>query len=338
VPGGSLACSGITVVGVAPTHRRRGVLTAMMRAQLDAAHERGEPLAALWSSEAPIYGRFGYGLASWHGEFELEQDRAQYAAPLERRGSVRFVDADDAKELLPPVWDAVFRERPGMFARTPTWWESRIVDDAEDRRPPGAGPKRFAVLDLDGNAAAYAVYRHHPKWEGGVSVGKIAVSEALATSPQAWAEIWRFVLDIDWAKTVTSMLLPPDHPLFFLLAEPRRLNYRVSDALWMRLVDVGAALSRRTYTARERIVFDVRDAFCPWNEGRWAVDGDGAQRTEDEPDIRLDARELGSVYLGGVTFAQLQQGLRLEEVKPGAIARADALFHHPLHPWCPEIF
>ncbi len=338
VPGGSVSCAGITVVGVSPTHRRRGVLTALMRAQLDAAHERGDAIGALWSSEAPIYGRFGYGLASWHGEFQLDRDRAQFAFPLERRGSVRLVDAEEAKPLLPPIWDALFRERPGVFARTPTWWESRILADPDERRQPGAGPKRFAVLELDGETAAYAVYRHNPKWERGVSAAKISVSEALATSPQAWAEIWRYLLDIDWAQTVTSMLLPPDHPLFLLLAEPRRLNYHLGDALWLRVVDVDTALGARTYGDGERIVLDVRDTFCPWNEGRWAVDANGAARTDDDADIRLDVRELGSVYLGGVSFAQLEQSLRIEELRPGAVARADALFRAPLHPWCPEIF
>src|SRR5919201_1979020 len=336
VPGGSLTCAGVTVVGVAPTHRRRGIMTALMRAQLDSARELGEALAALWSSEAPIYGRFGFGLASWQGDFELDKDRAQFALPVEPRGSTRLVEPDEAIDLLPPIWDAVFRERPGMFSRTRTWWKSRILQDK--RRPEGAGPRRVVVLELDGAVQAYAAYRHQPKWEGGASVGQIVVSEAFGTSPPATAEIWRFLLDIDWMKTATSSLVPPDHPLFFLLAEPRRLNYRLGHGLWGRLLDVGAALAGRSYADVGRVVFDVRDAFCPQNEGRWAVEAGGAEQTRAAADIRLDVRELGSAYLGGVTFTQLAHARRVEEVTPGAAAHADALFHSALHPWCPEIF
>src|ERR671935_136853 len=141
-----------------------------------------------------------------------------------------------------------------------------------------AGPRRVVVLELDGAVQAYAAYRHQPKWEGGASVGKIVVSEAFGTSPPATAEIWRFLLDIDWMKTATSSLVPPDHPLFFLLAEPRRLNYRLGDGLWVRLLDVGAALAGRSYADVGRVVFDVRDAFCPENEGRWAVEAGGAEQ------------------------------------------------------------
>jgi predicted acetyltransferase len=338
VPGGSLGCAGVTVVGVAPTHRRRGIMTALMRAQLDAARELAEPLAALWSSEATIYGRFGFGLASWQGEFELDKDRAQFAFPLEPRGSTRFVDADEAIGLLPPIWDAVARRRPGMFSRTRTWWESRIFEDPEDSRPTGAGPRRLVVLQLDGAAQAYAAYRHKPKWEGGASVGKIAVSEAFGTTAQATAEIWRFLLDVDWQAKVHAELLPPDHPLFLLLATPRRAGYRMLDALWVRLVDVGAALSARSYAIDHEIVFDVADAFCPWNEGRWKLEAGRASRTDEEPDLRLDIDALGSGYLGGITFAQLAAALRVEELHRGALERVDAMFRSSAHPWCPEIF
>jgi predicted acetyltransferase len=337
VPGGSVPCGGVTAVGVFPTHRRRGALRAMMRAQLDDIHERGEPIAGLWSSEAPIYGRFGYGLASFSGEIELMRERNQFDAPFEPRGTVRLIDADEAAQLYPPVWESVRAERPGMFARTETWWRTRTVADALEWRQ-GAGPKRFALLELDGEAAAYAIYRHKPEFEAGASTSPLRVVEAMGTSPQAVAEIWRFVLDIDWAAKTVAYLIPPDHALFFLLAEPRRLRYRVADALWMRLVDVGAALSGRSYLADGAVVFDVRDAFCPWNESRWKLEDGDAKRTDADADIALDVTELGSAYLGGVSFAELAQAGRIEELAEGAVTRADAMFRWPLHPWCPEIF
>ncbi len=335
VPGGSLPCAGVTVVGVYPTHRRRGALRAMMRAQLDDVHERGEPIAALWASEETIYGRFGYGLASWAGEIALRREWASFAQPLERRGRVRLVTPEEAKELFPPVWEALRRERPGVFARSDAWWELRTLRLPEEQ---AENPKRFAALDLDGETRAYAIYRQFPGFEAGVSTARLEVLEALGTTPQATAEIWRFLLDVDWTETVEASLLPPDHPLLLLLANPRRARYRLGDALWVRLVDVGAALSGRAYTGEGPLVLEVRDPFCPWNEGRWRLEGGVCERTDAAPDLALDADALGSAYLGAVSFRQLREALRVEELREGALAEADALFAWRPLPWCPEIF
>ena len=337
VPGGTLACAGTTVVGVAPTHRRRGVLRAMMRAHLDDAHERGEPLAALWASEETIYGRFGYGRAAFAGEVNVPKEYVDYAAPTERAGTVRIVERDEALETFPSLWEALARVRPGVFIRSPDWWELRTLDDPPERRQ-GGGPKRFALLEVDGAPAAYAIYRHQMDWEDGVSTGKVVVQEAVAGQAPALAELWRYLLDIDWVATITTWLVPPDHPLFFVLAQTRRTRYRLGDGLWVRLVDVGAALAGRSYPQDGKVVFEVRDAFCPWNEGRWRLAGGEASRTDAEADIALDAGALGAAYLGGIRFAQLAQGGAVQELKPGAIERADGIFRHGLHPWCPEIF
>ncbi|MHB8641644.1 MAG: GNAT family N-acetyltransferase [Gaiellaceae bacterium] len=337
VPGGLVDCAGTTVIGVAPTHRRRGVLRSMMREHLDDAHERGEPIAALWASEETIYGRYGYGRAGFAGEVTIPRDRVGFGVPFERRGTMRFVDADEALVLFPPLWESLGRERPGVFSRSRDWWELRTLRDPPDSRH-GGGPKRLVALELDGRTAAYAVYRHHMSWDGGASDGKIAVVEAIGDGAQSTAELWRFLLDIDWVARIEAHLLPPDHPLFFLLAEPRRMRYRMGDSLWVRLLDVGAALSARAYAVEDELVFDVRDEFCPWNEGRWRLAGGSAGRTDGGPDIRLDIRELGSAYLGGIGFVELAQAGRVEAVTPGALARADSVFRAALHPWCPEIF
>lgn len=337
VPGGRVPCAGVTVVGVYPTHRRRGALTAMMRAQLDDVRERGEPIAALWASEERIYTRYGYGLASWSGEIALLRAHSGYALPLEPDGRVRLVDADEAKGLLPQVYDTWLEQTPGGFTRDEAWWENRILFDPPDRRQ-GRGPRRYAVLERDGEPAAYALYRHAPKFEEGVSKATLAVAEALAVDAHALASIWRYLLDVDWTEKIEGFLLPIDHALFVLLAEPRRLRFRIGDGLWVRLVDVGAALSQRSYAADDSIVFDVTDSFIADNAGRWRLERGEASRTDDEPDIRLDVRDLGSVYLGGFTFAELQRGLRVEELVPGAVGRADTIFRTHRAPWCPEIF
>ena len=337
VPGGDLPTAGVSVVGVYPTHRRRGVLRALMRAQLDDAHERGEPIAALWASEETIYGRFGYGLASFCGEIALAREYAAFAAPFEPAGTLRFLEPKHALELLPPTFERIRLDWPGMFSRNRLWWEHREIDDPEDRRD-GAGPKRWIAYERDGEIEGYAVYRHKPGWEHGSSVGELRVIEALGADAEALRDLWGYLLAIDWIATVKAWLLPPDHPLFLLLGTPRRLRYRMGDALWVRLVDLGAALSGRLYADEGAIVFDVADKFCPWNEGRWQLQGGVAQRTDAEPDLRLPVQSLGSALLGGIPFASLRRAGRLEELTDGAVARADRLFRWDRHPWCPEIF
>lgn len=337
VPGGDLATAGVSVVGVYPTHRRRGVLRALMRAQLDDAHERGEPLAALWASEETIYGRFGYGLAAFCGEISLAREYATFARPVDPEGTVRFLQPDEVLETIPGVFERVRAQWPGMFSRNRLWWENREVDDPEDRRD-GAGPKRWVAYERDGELEGYAVYRHKPGFEQGTSTAELRVLEALGTTPVALRDLWGYLLAVDWVATVKSYLIPPDHPLFLLLATPRRLRYRMGDAVWVRLVDVGAALSGRKYSAEGSIVFDVADDFCPWNEGWWKLADGIAARTGDEPDLKLPVQSLGAALLGGVSFAALARAGRVEELKDGAIGRADALFRWDRHPWCPEIF
>ena len=337
IPGGRVRAAGVTAVGVLPTHRRRGVLRSLMRAQLDDVRERGEPVAYLWASEDTIYGRFGYGLASFTGEIELRSDRSAFAAPLERRGRARLVEKDEAADAIPPIYDAVAAQTPGMFGRSRDWWDVRLLADPASRRQ-GRGELQHAILELDDEPAAYALYRVNLAFEHGSSTGTLDVVEAPAVSPRPLAEIWRFLLDVDWIDRVKASILPVDHPLHVLLAEPRRMRFTVGDGVWVRLVDVGTALAARGYAGEGAVVFDVRDEFCPWNAGRWRLEGGVAERTKAEPELRLDVTALGSVYLGGLTFSQLARGLRIEELAPGAVARADALFRTDRAPWCLEIF
>lgn len=337
VPGGSVPAAGVTVVGTYPTHRRRGVLRSLMRAQLDDVRERGEPLAALWASEETIYGRYGFGIAAFAGEIALRREHATLARPLEPEGSVRIVEREEAARLFPRVFELARRVTPGMPSRSRDWWELRTLRDAPEGRE-GAGPKRLVVLERGGRPEGYAIYRHKPKWDEGVSAAELTVLEAIALDGRPTAELWRYLLEIDWYATLTFDLLPPDHPLFFLLATPRRMRYRSGDGLWVRLVDVGEALSRRRYAADGALVVDVVDSFCPWNEGRWRIADGVAKRTRAAAQLRCDVSSLGSAYLGGVTFSQLVRSSRVEELRRGAAARADAMFAADRHPWCPEIF
>lgn len=327
----------MTVVGVLPTHRRRGILSGMMRYQLDEIHERGEPLAALWASEAPIYGRYGYGLASLAGELEIRRDRAAFAFPFEQRGLTRLLGLDDALARFPAVYDRAAAETPGMFARPPDWWRRRVLPDQEWRRR-GSGELNRVILELDGEDAGYALYRLQPSWEFGNSTGIVNVIEAIGASPAATRELWRFLLDIDWLERVRASLLPVDHPLLLLVAEPARLHFTLGDALWLRIVDVEAALSGRGYAERSGLVLELHDAFCPWNEGRWLLEGGAATRTRREAELELDVGALASAYLGGFSPTQLARAGRIEECRAGALERADAIFRSDRAPWCPEIF
>src|SRR5262245_26659657 len=285
VPGAVVRTAGVTVVGTFRTHRRRGVLRAMMRAQLDDVHARGEPLAVLWASEDTIYGRFGYGMASVAASVSVPKEASAFARPVERQGTLRIVDREEALVLFPRVWNRVRRQTPGMLGRTRNWWEYRILFE-----PPGGGqdggPKRFVVLENDGRPEGYAIYRHKPKWDGvSEPEDELQVVEAVAFDGRPTAEIWRYLLDIDWSVRITAHLLPADHPLWWLLAHPRRMRFRIGDGLWVRLVDVGAALSARSYATDGAVVFDVVDDFCPWNAGVWRLANGRAKRTTAPPQL-----------------------------------------------------
>lgn len=334
VPGGNVPTAGIVAVGVLPTHRRRGILNELMRRQMDEIHERGEPLALLYASEGAIYRRYGYGPASLAGDFALPRAHAAFYDLAEPEGRARLVSLEEALELFPQVYDRVQAETPGMFARTRDWWEVRRLSTPSWTK----GEQFRVVVELDGRPEAYATYRIEAEMEHFTSKSVLEVGEAVGATPAGTREIWRFLCSVDWVDTIRGPFLPIDHPLFLLLAEPRRMTYTAMEALWARPVDVGAALSARGYAADGRLVLDVLDSFCPWNERRWALEDGAAFSTEDEPDLRLGVDALGSVYLGGFTFGDLARAGRVEELREGALAQADAMFRSDRHPWCPELF
>ena len=338
IPGGPVRCGGVTVVGVLPTHRRRGILTEMMRAQLEDIRDRGEPLAALWASEEVIYRRFGYGLASLAGEIALGSGYRGLRVPPADGASARLITLEEAADVVPPIYDRVRARTPGMFGRTPAWWELRSLADPPERRQ-GGGEKNCVVLELGGEPVGYAFYRMFPKFESGSAAGHAEVIEAVADGPAATQELWRVLLEMDWVATLKAFLLPIDHPLLHQLSYPRRMQMRVGDGLWVRLVDVGAALSARAYTGDDPIVLEVDDPFLPENSGNWRVAGGSAERTEDAADVALGVGELAGPYLGGFSFGELVRSGVARELREGGAARADAVFlTDSPKPWCPEIF
>jgi len=341
VPGGELPMAGVTMVGVHPTHRRRGILREMMHQQLEAIHRRHEPIAGLWASEGAIYQRFGYGMATLAARFEIDRQRTAFREWIEPVGSLRLVGADEAARSYPRVFEQIRRTRSGIFERSDTWWRSEFFHDPEHQRD-GGSPASYLVHETDGQPTGYARYRLHPGWEERGPKSTLEVHEAVGTTPAATREVWRFLFDVDLVATIRGRNLPVDHPLLLLLAEPRRLGWSVGDALWLRVVDLVAALEGRHWAADGRLVLEVRDEACPWNAGRWELQVEAGRArvtaTTAAADVALDIRDLGAAYLGGPGMAQMGTAGRIDELTPGAAERADAMLKVPLAPWCPSIF
>lgn len=334
VPGGSLPAPGITAVGVLPSHRRRGINTLLMRAILDQAAERGEPLAYLWASETPIYGRFGYGMASLCTMLEVATDRSAFAPGVPLTGRVRLHERDAALPSMRPVFDAAAATRPGMFAIDDRWWKALWFPYKEDEDTP-----RFYALHEDdaGTVDGYAVYTVKHTWVRSVPANTLDVKHLISTNSEATAALWRFLLDVDLVATVKAEDRPIDEELFWLVAEPRRLNAVVQDGLFVRVLDVERALSGRRYSADGRLVLEVDDPFRPATSGRYELVVEGGEssceRTDADPDLSLGVTPLGSAYLGGISFRQLARGHQVTERTPGALDRADGMFAWDPSPW-----
>ena len=336
IPGGELPCAGVTLVGVLPTHRRRGILRDFMRHQLEDVRAWGEPIAALWASEASIYGRFGYGSAAPGHYAKSDPRRFALKDDGSSRTAVRLTDAEEAFRLFPPIYDAVRGRRAGMLSRSETWWkELRLADPKEWRR--GASQKFYAVAEVDGDAQGYATYRVKNEWEDGFAKGEVRVIELFATSTSVERELWRFVHNIDLTTKVEVFSMDPALTLFLNVSDPRALGLKLGDALWLRLVDLDAALRARSYKPGQSVVLEVTDELCVWNAGRYRV-GDDAGRTEDTADLAIDVADLATVYLGAFDFHRLVHAGRAEERREGAAEAASLLFRTDLPPYCPEVF
>ncbi|HEX2075023.1 MAG TPA: GNAT family N-acetyltransferase [Geodermatophilus sp.] len=344
VPGAVVPCAGITWVTVAPTHRRRGVLTAIMRRQLTEVHaQQREPVAALWAAESSIYGRFGYAPATWRGGWTGQTERLRLRDDVDTgTGQVCLVEIDEFRVAAPRVHDALRRQVPGNMARDDRWWDRALRDDPADRK--GATARRHVLhAEADGTVTGYATYRLRSSWSvTGEPEGTLTAGEVRATTPAAYAGLWRFLLSHDLVRTLEAPLASADEPLRYLLRDQRALHARPVDALWVRLVDVSRALAGRRYPAPIDLVLEVRDDFCGWNTGRWRLTGHPAggrcAPTGRDPDIVLGIEELSAAYLGTVSLASLQAAGRVTEVSPGAVTLASTAFRWPVTAWCPDEF
>ena len=334
VPGGArVPTAGVTMVGVHPTHRRRGINTKMMTAILDQAAHRGEPFAALFASEGAIYGRFGYGLAGLLGEFQAESARMAFVRGYEPGGRIELLPKDEAMPVIDRVYETSMR--PGGVERSIALRDQNFASVGEDKDRSWMYAVHFDDAD---EADAYAVYWVKHDWPRSVPSGTINVKECVASSPSGYADIWRFLFDIDLVSTVEAWNRPADDPLLHLVREPRRLRFSLMDGLWLRVVDVTAALEARRYAADGRVVFGIDDPLRPDTSGTYELIAEGGvgrcARTDAAEELAGTINVLGATYLGGTSFRQLWWSGQVEERSPGALDRADAMFASTPAPWC----
>src|SRR4051812_33853633 len=341
VPGAVVPVAGVTLVGVLPTHRRRGLLSDLMRRQLEDVRAAGEPIAALWASEAAIYGRFGYGSAARHAAVTLRTTGARLArhAPASE-GRIVLVDPAAAADRIAPLYDRVRRQRVGHLGRTDVWWKRRTRDS--ERFRDGYSALRAATHeDRAGAVDGYALYAVKSGWEEGPD-DRLRIRELVADGPAAVSAMWEYLVGLDLVRAVEWPIAPPDLPLGELVTSPQLPRLSLSPNLWIRLVDVPAALAARTYAAPLDVVLEVDDDVCPWDAGRHPLPPPGGPaaggRTDAPADLALSARDLGAAYLGGTRLATLAVVGRVRELTPGALERASVAFGAAREPWCPEIF
>lgn len=346
VPGAWLPVAGVTSVGVHPTQRRRAVLTAMMLHQLHDLHERSaEAVAVLWASEPMIYGRFGYGEATRFLTLTIPRTTSMVRTPPpDPTLRLRMVDPAEV-DLVRGLYDAQAARRPGTPRLDDRGHRLRVTDAVEDRE--GFSALRCLVAEDDTGVRGFARFRVKGAWDTGVPRGVVRVRELHAGDAQARHALWQLLLDLDLTATVEVWLLPVDDPLLRWLPNPRVTNPALRDGLHARVVDVDRALAGRRYGggppgAGVDTVIEVRDALCPWNAGRWRLTGDatGAEcgRARTEPELVMDVRELGALYLGGTSLVSLRDAGLVQERVEGAAARVGAGFAHDPAPFAPFVF
>ena len=339
VPGGEqIPVAGTTIATVAATHRRKGVLTAMMRDHLEDGRSRGEPLVGLWASESLIYGRYGFGVASENEEIEMDQTRVSVEGDA---GSVRMITAAEAAEILPPLYDVERARRPGMLNRTEKWWQQILFFDPKVRRQ-GFSAQRYLIHETDGQPDGYAIFRQKPDWETGFPNGKIRVREIIANSPSAHTGIWRFVTSVDLFPQVVFWNLPVDDPLRWKVPDHRRIVRKRWDALYLRILDVTQALEARTYASDGKLRFTIDDPFMPDLGGSFELevkDGGGSCRRVDgdNVDLTFSTVELASLYLGGGDAGAMSRA-GLVRGSDDSVTLIGRMFRGDIAPWCEEVF
>lgn len=326
IPGGLSKIAAVASVSVQATHRRKGINRAIMKYQLEDIYSRGEPLAVLQASESIIYGRYGYGLASFESNLEIEKTRSAYAVEHASTGQTYFVEESEAREIFPQIYSKATENRNGMVTRKENWWEFRFREPGLK----GGDPKSwFVKYQENGQDDGYLRYT--------INGTELNVIELIASSHEAYSSLWRICLDMDLIDVIKAEHRPADDELKWMLADPRRLVEHSSDRYWVRLVDVRTALSQRSYSHDGSLILKIQDDFLPWNKQVVELSSESGKSSctisNKTPDIILTAGDLGAVYLGGINFSTLLSANRIEEVTEGSVVRANLMFSASRKPW-----
>ncbi|BAL86333.1 putative GCN5-related N-acetyltransferase [Actinoplanes missouriensis 431] len=318
VPGAVVPAAHVSGVGVLPTHRRRGILTRLMQRQLREIAEAGrEPIAVLWASETKIYPRFGYGPACSRLTMSIMNREVRLPAPpAAPSGRLRMAEPKELLAVITKLYEQLRPAKVGWSSRDDRWWR-HVLSDLKEKRD-GATPLRAVVHEGPGGPTGYALWRVKDDWNAYGPNGDVQVREVVAEDPETYQALWRFLLGVDLSRTVTYRLGALDEPLQYLVDEPRRLGASVGDGLWIRLVDLPAALAARRYAADVDVVIEVADPLLEQNTGRWRLVGGptGAicSRTTDPADLSCTVTDLGAAYLGATSLASLTAAGRVRQL------------------------
>ncbi|MFD9542672.1 GNAT family N-acetyltransferase [Streptomyces sp. NPDC060022] len=347
VGGATVRADAISGVTVTPTHRRRGLLSRMMTADLAAAKERGDVVASLLAAEYPIYGRYGFGPATWTTQWEIDVPRAgldpRRPVPSEGDGGrIDLVDGAEVRKLGPALHDRLAARQPGVINRDQRWWQ---LNTGLDLPPNDQWKEPFYAVhrSADGEADGLIAYRADDNWgDAKQPLNQATVKSMIAVSPEAERALWLFLCSIDWITTVRTGHRAPDDLLPLLLPDPRAARIVTqADWLWLRLLDVPRALEARTYATEATLVLDVRDG-TGLTAGRFRLDvspsGASCTPTTQSADLTLDVGDLATLYLGDESALRLAALGRVEENRAGAAASAEAVFRTARRPWCPDMF
>ncbi|BBH66509.1 UPF0256 protein [Actinoplanes sp. OR16] len=315
VPGAVIPAAHVSGVGVLPTHRRRGILTRLMHRQLrDIAEAGREPVAVLWASETKIYPRFGYGPAC--SRLGMSIMNREVRLPSGPSGRLRMGEPKELIADIGKVYDQLRPGKVGWSTRDDRWWRF-VLSDREEKRD-GATPLRAVVHEGPDGPTGYALWRVKDNWTAHGPDGEVQVREVAADDPETYQALWNFLLGVDLTRTVSYRLGALDEPLQYLADEPRRLGLSVSDGLWIRLIDLPAALAARRYSSDVDVVFEVTDPILTANSGRWRLTGGpggaACSPTGDPADVACSVTDLGAAYLGGTSLTVLAAAGRVRQL------------------------
>jgi predicted acetyltransferase len=344
VPGGAVVpMAGVAYMTTSVTHRRQGGFSGMMNHIHDEARERGDIVSGLWASQAHLYGRFDYGLGVNSYDWEIDPSFGSLShSPIsdgdKSDAHVYFVDADEAAAMQPGIYERMRLQTAGSVDRNSGRWRYQLFD--EERVRDGASALFFAICEEDGEQTAYVAYRMRRK--GDTDMGVMEILEQVSVTDTAHATMWRFLLNFDLVGKITATNRPADDPLWWMLADPRRLNRTSHDALWVRLLDIPKALEARTYNADGQLKMGLISESQPALAGTYVLDIDDSQasvkKTNDKPDVIMTPADLSAIYMGGATPGALVEAGRIDTVTTGSLAKLHGMFSTDSAPWCAHYF